>query len=805
MGTRIRKNPVHAFELFCEIGIPSDTSANPWISWMFPYNFKKEEILKSVPGFAYPCEFSNNAVQHFSFVLTNIDSQWTFGFCRHASHSSTCYVFLSYLPWHEVFYKALNHVAELSSKEKAENSKDMQLFLQNFYEAEVPEPGLELHVLSRKNEDFVAMCPDSEKLPSIPENRNMTEYFSAIDAHNMMTIFASMLHERRILITSKKLSRLSACVQAANALIYPMHWQHIFIPVLPKHLTDYLSAPMPFLIGIPSTTLARMKSADMGEIVFLDADENKIETPFADLDALPSEILQSLRHDLKHPHEKLGDAVARAFLRALVKLIGGYWNALKLKHGERITFSPEMFVQTRPSAMQPFLQKMLELQIFQQFIESRLKNLNSGRGVNDEFEFELAAHEDKASFRLRNQYREWVSNMKKEGGAFLKNVRTKVKDTGKKAYKDIRSRINNHKVMVDIAPDVPKRHDSVPTILNGLENHRINHVMKHDLYSTLFETEDLSSKQKEPKCSVTDSPQLTFQPIDMDLMGDLHELIFRRCSLCSDSFQKRTSISDPQLINLALASDATPCSPDCVATHLKQALNIPEKAPDPTPPPPLLPRPPQLKGKVGIRTSSVSSEPPESLPKLLIELDSDVSCTSHTTDDLFSFEVCSSPPKLPERNNFLSSHDQPLSNRNFLNTNPFYQNVSSSVFQSNDSCSIYKSSSGPSVRNMVNMWQTPPTAKETSYQCLSTSADKLKVGGTSVATYRSQLLSRTQSTPPTYTSANSNLHQNPSMLVLKSASKVSTNPFIVADSRNNNDKENTSTENSANSSWENFH
>ena len=85
--------------------------------------------------------------------------------------------------------------------------------------------------------------------------RNLTEYFNAIDANNMIVIFANMLNERRIIMTSKKLSRLSACVQAANALIYPMHWQHIFIPVLPNHLLDYLSAPMPFLIGVPSVIM----------------------------------------------------------------------------------------------------------------------------------------------------------------------------------------------------------------------------------------------------------------------------------------------------------------------------------------------------------------------------------------------------------------------------------------------------------------------------------------------------------------------------------------------------------------------
>ena len=68
----------------------------------------------------------------------------------------------------------------------------------------------------------------------------------------MLVIFASMLYEKRIIFISRRPSRLSACVQAANAIIYPMHWQHIYIPVLPKHLIDYLLAPMPFLIGVPT-------------------------------------------------------------------------------------------------------------------------------------------------------------------------------------------------------------------------------------------------------------------------------------------------------------------------------------------------------------------------------------------------------------------------------------------------------------------------------------------------------------------------------------------------------------------------
>lgn len=71
----------------------------------------------------------------------------------------------------------------------------------------------------------------------------------------MAGLWAALLHERRVAIIASKPSRLSACVQAANATLFPMSWQHIFIPILPRHLVDYLLAPMPFLIGVPRAVM----------------------------------------------------------------------------------------------------------------------------------------------------------------------------------------------------------------------------------------------------------------------------------------------------------------------------------------------------------------------------------------------------------------------------------------------------------------------------------------------------------------------------------------------------------------------
>lgn len=83
----------------------------------YPDNYDEVEVLKSVPQFSYPCAFSTQTVMHFSFVLTSLDSKWTFGFCRHsASPANTCFVLLSSLPWHDTFYKLLNEISSLTNK-----------------------------------------------------------------------------------------------------------------------------------------------------------------------------------------------------------------------------------------------------------------------------------------------------------------------------------------------------------------------------------------------------------------------------------------------------------------------------------------------------------------------------------------------------------------------------------------------------------------------------------------------------------------------------------------------------------------
>ncbi|KAJ8792558.1 hypothetical protein J1605_019777 [Eschrichtius robustus] len=248
-------------------------------------------------------------------------------------------LFLHYLPWFEVFYKLLNILADYTAKGQESQWNEL---LETLHKLPIPDPGVSVHLSVHS----YFTVPDTRELPSIPENiadflscspfgadvkskhsaacdftlqtvittqrcacsdsfiskvssnftfhnlhRNLTEYFVAVDVNNMLHLYASMLCERRILIICSKLSTLTACIHGSAAMLYPMFWQHVYIPVLPPHLLDYCCAPMPYLIGIHLSLMEKVRNMALDDVVILNVDTNTLETPFDDLQSLPNDVV----------------------------------------------------------------------------------------------------------------------------------------------------------------------------------------------------------------------------------------------------------------------------------------------------------------------------------------------------------------------------------------------------------------------------------------------------------------------------------------------------------------------------------
>ncbi|XP_075038688.1 DENN domain-containing protein 1B isoform X2 [Mixophyes fleayi] len=423
MDSRTREKPERTFDLVLKVECPASENEDPNLLWKFPEDFSDQDILCMVPKFCFPFAIERGTPsqmgQHFTFVLTDIESKQRFGFCRLTSGGKICLCILSYLPWFEVYYKLLNTLADYLVKEQENDLNDI---LKTLYNHPVPEA----HTPVSLNLHSFFITPDVTGLPTIPESRNLTEYFVAVDVQNMLQIYASMLHERRIIFTSRKLSTLTACVHASASLLYPMYWQHIYIPVLPPHLLDYCCAPMPYLIGVHFSLIERVRSRYLDDVVLLNVDTNSLETPFNDLSALPGDVVSTLKSKLKKQSTSTGDGVSRAFLRAQAALFGSYRDSLRYKPGEPITFSEENFVAHRSSTMKHFLETAVNLQLFKQFIDGRLEKLNSDNGLSDMFEEEITSGNSRS-------YQQWVHTMKK-GGALINTAVTKASPTMKNAY-----------------------------------------------------------------------------------------------------------------------------------------------------------------------------------------------------------------------------------------------------------------------------------------------------------------------------------------------------------------------------------
>uniref|UniRef100_A0A3B3UUL7 DENN domain-containing protein 1A-like n=1 Tax=Poecilia latipinna TaxID=48699 RepID=A0A3B3UUL7_9TELE len=359
------------------------------------------ETLLTVPKFCFPFSMDsltiNQVGQNFTFVLTDIESKQRFGFCRLSSGDLKHILFES--QWQEL--------------------------LVSLHTLPIPEPGVPIH-LGVVN-FATTNCPDYVSLHVLPLQRNLTEYFVAVDVNNMLHLYASMLYERRILICCSKLSTLTACVHGSAAMLYPMYWQHVYIPVLPQHLLDYCCAPMPFLIGVHSSLMEKVQGMALDDVVLLNVDTNTLETPYHDLQSLPNDVVSSLKSRLKKVSTTTGDGVARAFLKSQASLFGSYRNALQFEAGEPITFNEETFINHRSSAMRQFLQNAIQLQLFKQFIDGRLDLLNAGEGFNDIFEEEINmgeyAGDVKQTFKTKG------------GGAIFQTVKTKANPAMKTVYK----------------------------------------------------------------------------------------------------------------------------------------------------------------------------------------------------------------------------------------------------------------------------------------------------------------------------------------------------------------------------------
>lgn len=136
-------------------------------------------------------------------------------------------------------------------------------------------------------------------LNSIPLIKDYTfaPLLACLGAEQFVRLFEFAVAERKILFVSSRASLLSLACYTLTSMLYPLYWQHLYIPLLPVKMIQYIHAPMPYIMGIlseyadldrpPSDVLCA--DLDQGRLTYAASDsheslygktDNKPEAPF---------------------------------------------------------------------------------------------------------------------------------------------------------------------------------------------------------------------------------------------------------------------------------------------------------------------------------------------------------------------------------------------------------------------------------------------------------------------------------------------------------------------------------------------
>ncbi|XP_067446416.1 DENN domain-containing protein 2A isoform X1 [Thunnus thynnus] len=453
------------FEYFIVVALHKTKAGVPYlpeVTQQFPLKLERsfkfmreaEDQLKVIPQFCFPdakdwAPVDNFPSETFSFVLTGEDGSRRFGYCRRLLPSGKgrrlpeVYCIVSRLGCFELFSKILDEV----EKRRAISPALVQPFMRGIMEAPFPAPGRTITVknfLPGSGTEVIELCRPSD---SRLEHVDFECLFSSLSLRLLLRVFASLLLERRVIFTADKLSTLSQCCHAVVALLYPFTWQHTYIPVLPPSMLDIVCTPTPFIVGLLSSSLPRLKELPIEEVLVVDLGNSRFLRQLDDEDSiLPHKLQAALEHvldkrrelacekgDLPNDSSSLSTVVSEAFVRFFVEMVGHYslfmggveredessLSSPTLHSPPSSSFQREAFRKAVTSkSLRRFLEVFMETQMFTGFIQERELRRQGLRGL-----FEVRAQE----------YLDSLPGSEQRGvNKFLKGLGNKMKFLSKK-------------------------------------------------------------------------------------------------------------------------------------------------------------------------------------------------------------------------------------------------------------------------------------------------------------------------------------------------------------------------------------
>lgn len=433
------QEPNHLFEFALIVGLNLDENkkCHPQILYQYPEKLTSEMSSEKVEFFCFPDAEIWRPVsiydgEMFSFLLTNELGMRHYGFCRRllppgsGNRLPAALCIVSSIGEVCMYEQLLRAVTEryLMSTDLAQD------LLCSAYVCPCPLPNKEVHInpslatADGKRQSVILRRAGESR----PDNVSCDVLLSYISTNILIKIFGSVLLERRLVFCAQKLSTLTSCIHTILALLYPFEWQHVFIPVLPSCMTDVLDSPTPYIIGIMSSTYAKLLQLDSinTEVLVIDLDGGSLLRSYGDEEhIIPKKLQKALATALKDDSDSLGvrDAtVTEAFLRFFIETCGHYTEFISPRTNFLAEFEMEQFINAVSSrSIQLFLEWFAGTQMFDVFVTEEMHGMKHELFLSRIMEYREEMREMTSSLKLNmKMMRKKIKHFFVESGGKLK-------------------------------------------------------------------------------------------------------------------------------------------------------------------------------------------------------------------------------------------------------------------------------------------------------------------------------------------------------------------------------------------------
>ncbi|XP_072033934.1 uncharacterized protein [Amphiura filiformis] len=364
----------------------------------FPYEISdsQNDKLRAIPLFCFPDAFKWAKVEQYnsesySFVLTSVDGSRLYGYNRRllppgdGPRLPEVYCVMSPIGCAQLYNELLDEI----EKRRQVSMQAVEVLLRTARDNPFPRPGERLKIKMPSQpitKPLIIHRPTDSRL----EQMNFQCLFDSLDVAHVIQVFASLLLERRVVMCSSKLSKLSSCSQAIAALLYPFAWQHVYVPVLPEKLIDMCCSPTPYIMGMLSLCIPKLdEMPGIDEVIVVDLDSKDFYFLVGDEETiLPKKLYVGLQRALSFVEmgsdENINDVgqmedpdtrnsmISEAFIHFFVETCGHYSNHFSHQFDGTLKFDRDGFLNAVKSrSTRRFLEVFSETQMFSLFIQEK--------------------------------------------------------------------------------------------------------------------------------------------------------------------------------------------------------------------------------------------------------------------------------------------------------------------------------------------------------------------------------------------------------------------------------------------------